>query len=67
MKDKAISKKIDIAKVLTEIYHHNGDVGGALNDDSMKNISFDFKDIRKMVDESMADKEKTKTIELNKK
>lgn len=36
MKDKAISKKIDIAKVLTEIYHHNGDVGGALNDDSMK-------------------------------
>ena len=67
MKDKAISKKIDIAKVLTEIYHHNGDVGGALNDDSMKNISFDFKDIRKMVDESMADKEKTKTIELKKK
>ena len=39
----------------------------ALNDDSMKNISFDFKDIRKMVDESMADKEKTKTIELKKK
>ena len=25
MKDKAIGKKIDIAKLLTEIYKHNGD------------------------------------------
>ena len=67
IKDKAIAKKIDIAKVLSEVYKHNGDVGGALSDDSMKNVSFDFKDIRKMVDESMAEKEKTKTIELKKK
>ena len=65
--DKAMAKKIDIAKVLSEVYKHNGDVGGALSDDSMKNVSFDFKDIRKMVDESMAEKEKTKTIELKKK
>ena len=49
------------------MYKHNGDVGGALSDNSMKNVSFDFKDIRKMVDESMAEKEKTKTIELKKK
>lgn len=67
IKDKAIAKKIDIAKVLSEVYKHNGDVGGALSDNSMKNVSFDFKDIRKMVDESMAEKEKTKTIELKKK
>lgn len=67
IKDKAIAKKIDIAKVLSEVYKHNGDVGGALSNDSMKNVSFDFKDIRKMVDESMAEKEKTKTIELKKK
>ena len=56
IKDKAIAKKIDIAKVLSEVYKHNGDVGGALSDNSMKNVSFDFKDIRKMVDESMAEK-----------
>lgn len=67
IKDKAIAKKIDIAKVLSEVYKHNGDVVGALSDNSMKNVSFDFKDIRKMVDESMAEKEKTKTIELKKK
>lgn len=68
MKDKAIAKKIDIAKVLTDIYQHNGDVGGALSDDgSMKNMSFNFSDIRKIVDESYKDKEKNKTIELNKK
>lgn len=68
MKDKAIAKKIDIAKVLTDIYQHNGDVGGTLSDDgSMKNISFNFSDIRKIVDESYQDKEKNKTIELNKK
>lgn len=68
MKDKAIAKKIDIAKVLTDIYQHNGDVGGALSDDgNMKNMSFNFSDIRKIVDESYQDKEKNKTIELNKK
>ena len=33
----------------------------------MRIIDIYFKDIRKMVDESMAEKEKTKTIELNKK
>ena len=30
MKDKAIAKKLDIAKILSEIYKYNGDVKGAL-------------------------------------
>lgn len=67
MKDKAISKKIDVAKILTDIYHHNGDVKEALETGtSMKDLSFDFDDIRKMVDDSLQEKEETKKIELNK-
>jgi hypothetical protein len=68
MKDKAIAKKLDIAKLLTDIYHHNGDVKGALeNGEAAKNMSFDFDDIRKIVDDSLNEQEKTKTIQLNKK
>lgn len=68
LKDKAIAKKLDIAKLLTDIYHHNGDVKGALeHGDAVKNMSFDFADIRKIVDDSLNEQEKTKTIQLNKK
>lgn len=67
MKDKAISKKIDVAKILTDIYHHNGDVKEVLeNGNSMKDLSFNFDDIRKIVDSSLEEKEQTKRIELNK-
>lgn len=67
MKDKAISKKIDVAKILTDIYHHNGDVKDALeNGNSIKDLSFNFDDIRKIVDDSLQEKEETKKIELNK-
>jgi hypothetical protein len=66
LKDKAISKKIEIAKILTDIYHHNGDVQGALEgSEAMKDMSFNFDDIKKIVDDSL--QEKTKKIELNKK
>lgn len=67
IKDKAISKKIDIAKILTEIYKHNGDVQSALNDGTMnKDLAINFDDIRKFVDDSLEKKEQTKRIELNK-
>lgn len=64
MKDKAIAKKIDIAKILTDIYHHNGDIKGGLegNEAAINNMAFDFDDIKKMVDDSL--EEKTKRIEL---
>ena len=66
LKDKAISKKIEIAKILTDIYHHNGDVQGVLEgSETMKDMSFNFDDIKKIVDDSL--QEKTKKIELNKK
>lgn len=68
IKDKAISKKLEIAKVLTDIYQHNGDVKSAMDDGgATANMSFNFEDIRKIVDNSFEEKEKTKKIELNKK
>lgn len=68
IKDKAISKKLEIAKVLTDIYQHNGDIKGAMDDGgATANMSFNFEDIRKIVDNSFEEKEKTKKIELNKK
>ena len=67
MKDKAISKKIEIAKLMTEIYKHNGDVGAAMEEQSVKSMSFNFDEIKKMVDESYNGENsepKTKTIEF---
>ena len=65
MKDKAISKKLEIAKLLTEIYKHNGNVNDTLNDaQSMKGVTFDFSKIRDIVNkESSTSKE---IIELKK-
>jgi predicted nucleic acid-binding Zn-ribbon protein len=68
IKDKAIAKKLDIAKLLSDILSHNGDVKGAIeNGSAMKNMSINFDDIRKIVDDSLNEQEKTKTIQLNKK
>lgn len=63
IKDKAISKKLDISKVHTDVLKYNGNVQDALdNGSNIKNMDFDFDDIKKMVDESY--QEKSKTIEL---
>ena len=66
MKDKAISKKIDIAKILSDVCSHNGDIKGALegNEATMNDLSFNFEDIKKMVDDSL--EEKTKKIDVRK-
>ena len=67
MKDKAIAKKLDIAKLLTESYHLNGNANEALGCGS-HNTSINFDDIRKMVDDSLQtqEKEEVKTINLKK-
>ena len=68
MKDKAISKKLDIAKILADVCNHNGDVKTALESgNNTKDMDFNFDDIKKMIDDSYVEKTKTKTIELNKK
>lgn len=65
IKDKAISKKIDISKILADVLKSNGDVKDAMeNGSNMKNMDFNFDDIKKMVDEKYQENEKSKTIEL---
>ena len=66
IKDKAISKKLDIAKILADVLKYNGNVNEAIeNGSNIKNMDFNFDDIKKMVDEKYQDNEKTKTIELS--
>lgn len=68
MKDKAISKKIEIAKLLTEIYKHNGDVNETINDANVaKGVSFDFAKIREIVNKEDSIRKNKEIIELNKK
>ena len=68
VKDKAISKKLEIAKLLTEIMKHNGDVEGTVNDErSMKSISFDFTKIREEMDKQKNNNGKTEILSITKK
>lgn len=65
IKDKAISKKMEVGKLLTEIYKHNGNLENTINDESaMKNISFDFTKIREMVNEASDNDNKKEIINL---
>lgn len=65
IKDKAIRTKLDIAKLMTEIMTHNGDIKQAIEDGGANATTFDIKKIRKMVNESYSDDDdKTKVIEL---
>lgn len=67
IKDKAIAKKLDIAKMLSEIIKYNGNVESALNDSqAQKNTSFSFDKIRELISGSADDSaNKTETIKLN--
>lgn len=67
IKDKAIRTKLDIAKLMTEILTHNGDVKKAIDATSVNSSTFDIKKIRKMVNDSYKDSDNnTTTIELKK-
>lgn len=68
IKDNAISRKLDIARILTEVCKFNGDVGKALNDGNMQqNMTFDFSKIRSIVDGKSNKSEGVEKIELGKK
>lgn len=67
IKDKAISKKVEIAKLMTEILNHNGNtMGNEISSSSRQ--TFDLTKIKEMVKNMHEDNsEQTKTIELTKK
>ena len=65
--DKAMAKKIDIAKLLNEVMSHNGDIKAAMEDTQKQ--GFNISALQSMIDETMLKKEKsneTKTIILKK-
>ena len=65
--DKAMAKKIDIAKLLNEVMSHNGDIKAAMKDTQKQ--GFNINALQSMIDETMLKKEKsneTKTIILKK-
>ena len=68
IKDKAIAKKIYIAKVMTDIYHHAASSSDGLEGSSVaKGMTLNLDDIRKMVDDSFKENETTtKKIDLGK-
>lgn len=56
-REKAITKKFDIAKLMAEIVKHNGDVADTLNDKAaMKNMgnAFNIEELRKAMKEQMS-------------
>lgn len=65
--DKAMAKKIDIAKLLNEVMAHNGDIKAAMEETQKQ--GFNINALQSMIDETMLRKEKsneTKTIILKK-
>jgi hypothetical protein len=65
-RDKAITRKFEIAKFMGEIVKHNGDVESAVNDTkAMSNMKMDITAIRNAV-KDMANTEKPNIYELKK-
>ena len=68
IKDKAISKKMEIAKLLSELLNsYKNNSQGITDASGGVKQTFDLTKIKEMVKNMHDDKEKTKTIELTKK
>jgi hypothetical protein len=67
IKDKAMSKKIEVARILNEVMAHNGDIKAAMAESSSG--AFNIQNLQSMIDETMSQRNKsneTKTINLKK-
>lgn len=69
IKNDAITKKLEIAKLLSEVIKHNGSLEDTIKDEkATKGMSFDFSKIRDIVNNGGFDNSnKSETIELKKK
>lgn len=66
-REKAITKKFEIAKLMAEIVKHNGDVNDTLNDkNAMKNIgkAFSIEELKKQMQEQLNNNVVTETYQL---
>lgn len=66
IKDKAIGKKMDVAKLLAEILESGKKSKGQSNEQQGGKMNFDFAKIKEMVDSSYADNKEPKKITLKK-
>ena len=66
MKDKAVSKKIEVAKMLGDVIAHGGDAKQAIED--TQNAKFDLRNLRSYIDEIQEQQANpaSKTITLKK-
>ena len=68
IKDNAISRKLEIARLLADICKFNGYVSKALSEGNVsQNMTFDFSKIRSIVDGQSNKTNKVEKIELGKK
>ena len=65
-REKAITKKVDIAKLMAEIVKHNGDISDTLNDkNSMKNMgSFNIEELKRAMKEQINNDNKPDVYQL---
>ncbi len=66
-REKAITKKFEIAKLMAEIVKHNGDVNDTLNDkNAMKNIgkAFSIEELKKTMQEQLNNNVVPETYQL---
>lgn len=66
IKDKAIGKKMDIAKLMSEVIKYNGNVNDAINSGQIKETKIDFQSLREMIENEAKEEKEVKTINLNK-
>jgi hypothetical protein len=64
-REKAISKKFDIAKLMVEVVKHKGDINDTLNDkNAMKGSTFNIEELRRSLKEQMGGEDKPETYQL---
>ena len=65
-REKAITKKVDIAKLMAEIVKHNGDISDTLNDkNSMTNMgSFNIEELKRAMKEQINNDNKPDVYQL---
>lgn len=66
IKDKTVSKKIEVAKMLNDVMAHNGDVKATLEDSNSSSGGFDLQSLRDELEKMDARDSIVKTINLKK-
>lgn len=64
LQQKSIAQKMDIAKLLSDIIKHNGDLKGALDDAKGKGSTLDLNKLRELAVRASAQKDETEEYKI---